>query len=65
MPLLVVAFFSRPWTCCPSATLRQVYIEERGHEMMDDDTTILVIEINPSGIKHAAPAGTGCGCVVA
>ena len=35
----------------------KVYIEERGHEMMDDDTTILVVELNPSGIKHKAAGG--------
>ena len=28
--------------------------------MMDDDTTILVIELNPSGVKHEAPGGGCC-----
>lgn len=33
------------------------YIEVRGHDMMDDDTTILVIELNPSGVKLAGAGG--------
>jgi serine/threonine protein phosphatase PrpC len=36
------------------------YIGVRGHDMMDDDTTILVVELNPSGIKVASPSGDGC-----
>jgi len=38
----------------------KVYIEERGHEMMDDDTTILCIELNPSGVPHKPPSSGGC-----
>ena len=37
----------------------KVYIEERGHEMMDDDTTILVVELNPSGRKVEPPVFSG------
>ena len=40
----------------------QVYLEERGHELMDDDTTLLVIELNPSGVKYTPPGGGGGGC---
>ena len=40
----------------------KVYLEERGHELMDDDTTILVIELNPSGTKMVPAAGGGGGC---
>ena len=36
------------------------YLEVRGHEKMDDDTTVLVIELNPSGIKPQIAAGGGC-----
>ena len=37
------------------------YLEERGHDTMDDDTTVLVIELNLSGIMHSPPAGAGGG----
>ncbi len=37
------------------------YLEVREHDTMDDDTTILVVELNPSGI---APPRAGC-CSVA
>ena len=37
------------------------YLEVRGHELMDDDTTIIVVELNPSGVQHSAPGGGG-GC---
>jgi len=39
------------------------YIENRGHEMMDDDTTVIVVELNPSG-KILETAGGGC-CSIA
>ena len=39
------------------------YLENRGHEFMDDDTTVMVIELNPSGVKHVPPGGAGC-CTV-
>ena len=34
------------------------YLENRKHAMMDDDTTVLIIELNPGGI--APPAAGGC-----
>ena len=44
------------------------YLNKRGHEMMDDDTTVLVVELNPAGTPFvpqvapgAADANTG-GC---
>jgi len=40
------------------------YIEVRGHEKMDDDTTILVVELNPSGIKVGGGDGGGGCCSV-
>lgn len=36
------------------------YLEVRGHEKMDDDTTVLVIELNPSGIKSPIASAAGC-----
>ena len=33
------------------------YLENRGHELMDDDTTVLVVELNPSGVKFVPPGG--------
>ena len=36
------------------------YLEVRGHEKMDDDTTVLVIELNPSGIKPPIASAAGC-----
>jgi len=36
------------------------YIENRGHELMDDDTTIIVVELNPAGVKYTAPPAGGC-----
>lgn len=45
--------------------LWQEYIQNRGHEKMDDDTTILVVELNPSGIKvGGGDAGGGCCSVM-
>ena len=41
----------------PNGLFWQVYLEERGHELMDDDTTVLVVELNPSGVKVAPPGG--------
>ena len=37
------------------------YLENREHDKMDDDTTVLVIELNPSGIK---PPGAGGCCSI-
>ena len=42
----------------------RVYLEERGHQLMDDDTTILVVELNPSGVKHDAGGGGCCEVVM-
>ena len=37
------------------------YLENRGHEAMDDDTTILVVELNPSGVAPpVTPESSGC-----
>jgi serine/threonine protein phosphatase PrpC len=37
------------------------YIENRGHEMMDDDTTVLVVDVNATGRPFkVASAGGGC-----
>ena len=45
------------------------YIGNRGHDSMDDDTTILVVELNPSGVKPqllpAPPSGGGGCCTIA
>jgi len=41
------------------------YLTERGHEMMDDDTTILVIELNPSAREFTPlPPQKGRDCRV-
>ena len=31
------------------------YIGRRAHATMDDDTTVLVVELNPTGVKHVPP----------
>ena len=41
------------------------YLTNRGHEMMDDDTTVLVVELNPSGTPYAGGSSGGACCVVA
>mmetsp|Transcript_27434 Transcript_27434/g.69806 ORF Transcript_27434/g.69806 Transcript_27434/m.69806 type:complete len:387 (+) Transcript_27434:58-1218(+) len=42
------------------------YLEERGHDLMDDDTTVLVIELSPSSKAHTPPkaAAAEAGCVL-
>ena len=37
------------------------YLGNRGHDMMDDDTTIICLELNPSGLEYPyATAGGAC-----
>ena len=46
---------------CPTAKIAErEYLDVRGHDMMDDDTTVLVIELNPAGVNYSAPQGAGC-----
>lgn len=48
---------------CAKALLKiaeREYLDVRGHDMMDDDTTVLVIELNPAGVNYSAPQGAGC-----
>ena len=39
------------------------YIENRNHDSMDDDTTVLVVELDPSGVSPP-PASGGCCAVM-
>ena len=57
------AFLALPEVLTPVKPRAQEYIENRGHELMDDDTTIVCVELNPSGIPYVAPPAAGC-CLV-
>ena len=47
---------------CEEAAVRllgiaeEEYLDNRGHEKMDDDTTVLVVEMSPSGARHGGAA---------
>ena len=52
--------------CCPplaqAASVAIEYMGRRAHATMDDDTTaVLVVELNPTGVKHVPP-GLMSGC---
>ena len=56
-------------TCKSAATrllgmAKNEYLGVRGHEAMDDDTTIMVIELNPMGVAHVGEASAGCCSVL-
>ena len=46
------------------AVAKGVYQGERGLEKMGDDTTVMVVEINPSGVVGPPPKSKGGGCAV-
>ena len=45
---------------------KHVYLSERGLELPGDDTTVLVVDLNPSLRPFAPPqeGGAGCGCTI-
>lgn len=43
------------------AIAKDVYNRERGLELMGDDTTVMVVDINPSGAKFVAPPPSAGG----
>ena len=38
------------------------YLENRKHAMMDDDTTVLIIGLNPNGMRRPRAAGAARSC---
>ena len=52
------------------AIAEREYLEVRGHDLMDDDTTAIVLELSPSASRHRGLPTTESGgsskrCVVA